>query len=86
MTATKGSEVTMTELESLKSLLASGEFHHATYRCIGTVWEGLWFYRKGNGPRGFTVAGCVNKTSPDLEAAMELVRHTGVSVGSYGNG
>ena len=77
-------------LEALKSLLESGEFHHATYRNIGTLWEGLWFYRKDpNGFRGYSVAGAVNKGADGeavLDEAHELVRGTGISVGAYGLG
>lgn len=79
----------MRALELLRDLLASGEFHHATYRCQGTVHEGLWFYRRStDGFRGYDVAGCVNASldAADLEEALKLVAHTGVSVGSYGNG
>lgn len=76
-------------LEALKRLLESGEFHHATYRCIGTLWEGLWFYsRSSKGRRGFEVAGCINASmdADVLDEAHELVKGTGVSVGSYGAG
>jgi len=77
------------ELQQLKDLLDSGEFHHATYRNIGTVWEGLWFYKKASErSRGFEVAGCISAKvhSEVMDEAHALVRHTGVSVGSYGNG
>ena len=71
----------------LAELLEDGEFHHATYRNIGTIWEGLWFYRTDpDGHRGFTVAGCVGKNNPDLDEAHEMVAGTGVSVGAYGSG
>ncbi len=73
-------------LEQLKELLASGQFHHATYRNFGTLWEGLWIYRKYDGLRGFKPAGCFGKDSPLLHDAEELVRGTGVSVGAYGRG
>lgn len=77
----------MTPIEQLRECLQNGTFHHATYRNIGTLWEGLWFYVKDpNGFRGYTVAGCVNKTDPDINAAHELVRGTGISVGAYGKG
>jgi hypothetical protein len=76
-----------TPLEQLQASLRSGRFHHATYRNIGTVWEGLWFYEKDpNGFRGYSVAGYVNKTDPDINKAHDLVRETGVSVGAYGQG
>jgi hypothetical protein len=74
-------------LEALKQILASGEFHHATYRNIGTLWEGLWIYTKQAGAaRGFYPAGSFPKDSADLKAAEDLVRHTGVSVGAFGRG
>lgn len=77
-------------IDQLRALLESGEFHHATYRCQGTVHEGLWFYRKDPaGFRGYDVAGCVSKmldTAEDLDAAHALVAHTGISVGAYGGG
>ena len=72
----------------LNELLNSGEFHHATYRNHGTVWEGLWIYlRDPNGFRGFSVAGCFNISDPDtLKQAEALCRCTCISVGSYGKG
>lgn len=73
-------------LEELKRLMESGEFHHATYRDKGTLWEGLWVYRRYNGLRGFEPAGAFLKGNIDAEAAWELVRGTGVSVGAYGQG
>ncbi len=76
-------------LEALKTLLASGKFHHATYRNQGTLWEGLWFYAKReDGFRGFEVAGCINASMDEdvMDEAHDLVRGTGISVGSYGNG
>lgn len=76
-------------LEALKTLLASGEFHHATYRDRGTVWEGLWFYKKDpDGFRGYSVAGCINANidADAIDEAHDLVKHTGISVDSYGNG
>lgn len=77
----------MRPIEELQGLLASGEFHHATYRDQGTLWEGLHFYKKdGAGFRGFTHAGIIPKGDPDLDTAHNLVRHTGVSVGSYRGG
>ena len=73
------------KLDVLRAMLADGEFHHATYRNIGTLWEGLFIYRKqDNGFNGFTLAMHFPKESHD--EAYDLVRHTGVSVGSRGNG
>lgn len=75
------------EYEALRALLAAGEFHHATYRNQGTLWEGLWIYRKSlDGFRGYDVATCISKGSPDLDAAIELLRGTGMSLGAYGRG
>jgi len=75
------------DLQKLQSLLDSQTFHHATYRNIGNLWEGLWIYRKAlYGFRGFEVAGCFPKNHPDLEKAFSLVGHTGISIGAYGNG
>ena len=77
----------MRQIDVLRALLASGEFHHATYRNQGTVWEGLHFYRRSeSGFRGYDHAGCVGKNDPDLDAAHDLVAHTGISVGCYGGG
>lgn len=77
----------MNELDILRELLATGQFHHATYRNRGTLWEGLWIYRKSDtGFRGFDVATAFYKSDPNLDAAYELVRGTGISVGAYGQG
>lgn len=78
----------MTLIE-LKSLLDNGNFDHATYRDIGTLWEGLKIYSRecdNPGGRGFVLAGSFLKDDPDLKAAEEMVRHTGISLGSRGNG
>ena len=73
-------------LDELKALKDSGEFHHATYRNFGTLWEGLWIYRRYDGLRGFDVAGAFQKNDPNLPAAEAMVADTGISVGSYGHG
>lgn len=74
-------------LEMLRTMLADGSFHHATYREIGKVWEGLFVYMKDdNGFNGFRLAGSFPHYSPDLDTAHDLVRNTGVSVGSFGRG
>ena len=76
--------MTLSELQALK---AAGQFHHATYREIGTLWEGLWIYGKdASGFRGFACLGCFGKDNPDLQAAERIVSGTGVSVGAYGRG
>ncbi len=78
----------MNKLAELRDLLATGKFHHATYRSIGTCWEGLHIYQRDeNGYNGFTPAGLLfGKGDPELEAALQLVAHTGYSVGAYGQG
>jgi hypothetical protein len=77
----------MKQIDVLKALIVSGEFHHVTYRNRGTVWEGLWFYRKSaDGFRGYEVAGCVNKSDPDYDDAYKVCAGKGLHVGSYGNG
>jgi hypothetical protein len=76
----------MTELAKLIALRDSGELHHITYR-RGTVWEGLWFYRKSDsGFRGFEVAGCVNKSDPDYELAYKEIAGLGIHIGCFGGG
>ena len=73
-------------LNELQELCASDEFHHATYRNFGTLWEGLWIYVKDRSPRGFDSAGVFLKGSAELPAAEALLTDTGISVGSYGHG
>ena len=74
--------------ESLRKMIGDGSFHHATYRNVGTLWEGLWVYVKDeDGLRGFSVAGCFNVSKPEaLREAQAIVRETGTSLGSYGKG
>lgn len=75
----------MITIEMLMELLASGQFHHATYRNQGTIWEGLWIYQKSEtGFRGFEAVGFFGRQTAHLEQAEQLVSHTGVSLGSYG--
>ena len=74
-------------IADLKALVESGEFHHATYRNQGTLWEGLHIYKRDpNGFRGYSLVDSFLKDSPELEAAYELTRGTGISVGSFGQG
>jgi hypothetical protein len=49
-------------LEQLKALIESGQFHHATYRELGTIWEGLYIYAKEDSSVGFQSVGCFNKS------------------------
>jgi hypothetical protein len=77
----------MTKLEELAAMLESGAFHHATYRDMGTLWEGLYIYqRDDNGFNGFKIAMAFQKGSPELAIAEKLTARTGVSVGAYGCG
>lgn len=74
-------------LDELQQLLDSQEFHHATYRNQGTLWEGLWIYRKSEtGFRGYEPAGSFSKNSPDLDKAHNLCSGTGISLGCMGEG
>ena len=74
-------------LDELRALLASGDFHHATYRNGGTLWEGLHIYAKRtDGFRGYAHCGAFLRDDNTLKDAEELVRGTGVSVGAYGQG
>ncbi len=77
----------MNNLQAFQDLVSSGEFHHVTCRNRGTVWEGLWVYRKSpDGLRGFLFACCVNKSDPDYEEAHKFASSLGVHIGYYGNG
>jgi len=72
-------------IPELVQLHQDGKFHHATYRNIGNLWEGLYIYSvKADGLRGFELAGCFGKSEPALETAMALCK--GISVGAYGQG
>lgn len=73
-------------ISELQTLLNSGQFHHATYRDHGTIWEGLYIYCNAqHGFRGFEHCGSFLK-GRDSDCAYELVKGTGVSAGSYGQG
>lgn len=75
-------------LEHLKELMDSGKFHHATYRTDYA--RGLHIYAiDPNGFRGFTYVGAFSEvcdTKETINAAIEMTRKTGISVGSFGNG
>ena len=76
-----------TKLDTLRAMLADGSFHHATYRDIGTIWEGLNIYRRDpNGCRGFTHALTFGRDDSDRVTAETMTQGTGVSVGAYGRG
>ncbi len=74
-------------LDKLRAMLADKTFHHATYRGGGSLWEGLWVYRKSaTGFRGFEVALSFLKNDPDLVTADSLLAFAGTSLGAYGEG
>jgi hypothetical protein len=75
-------------LEELKNLISSEKFHHATYRKLGTIWEGLYIYEKDDDPKwiGYRMVGSFNVADGLADKAHELVKHTGVSIGTRGNG
>ena len=74
-------------LDILRRMKTDDTFHHATYRDIGSLWEGLYIYGNDvNGCRGFSLVCSFPKDSPDLAEAESLVRGSGVSVGAYGRG
>ena len=82
-------------LDELRALIASGKFHHATAKLgRGRCWDGLYIYESGDGPgycRGFKLTGSFpygwgERESPEMTAAMELVKNTGWSFGAYGEG
>lgn len=71
----------------LRTLVDAGEFHHATYRCVGSLWEGLWIYKHAPGrARDFEPAGAFLKGSADLDEAHNICVGSGISVGAYGAG
>jgi hypothetical protein len=74
----------------LKRLIDSGEFHHATYRNLGNLWEGLYIYRKAANSMGWELAWTFNRgMEPEaLDDAEMILRDFRVPVclGSYGNG
>ena len=75
-------------IEQLKTALANGGFHHATYRTDFA--RGLHVYinaKPGSGFRGFEYAGAFSEYDPlPLAYAYQLTRKTGISLGSYGQG
>lgn len=75
-------------IEQLKELMKSGRFHHATYR--HDFARGLHVYGQDDkGFRGFNYVGAFSETLTQphvLAYAYHLVRKTGVSLGSYGQG
>jgi hypothetical protein len=75
------------KIAELKEAIDNGSFHHATFRDIGKLWEGLYIYvKQDNGFNGFTLEGSILKDDPTFAQAYELVKNTGYSVGSYGRG
>ena len=89
MSSLSGELQEISAFKQLQNLLSSDQFHHATYRNQGTVWEGIWFYKKDSSEKsfqGYILEGCVNKSDPDLEEAYKLLAGKGMSVGSFGEG
>jgi hypothetical protein len=79
----------MDKMEKLKALMASGAFHHATWRDVGKLWEGWHIYVRADdaeGFRGFKHEMCFYKNDPQCSQAGELLRSIGTSLGSYGRG
>lgn len=76
----------MTKLDQLRDVLDGENFHHATYRNLGSLWEGLYIYVKSPIGRGFKPWIVFGKNDPDLIQAEDMVRRTGISVGGYGEG
>jgi hypothetical protein len=71
----------------VQELISRGDFHHATHR--PQQFDSLFIYqRDDDGFRGYTLFGGVsNRTDPTTFAQVsEIVRHTGISVGAFGNG
>ncbi len=76
-------------IQELKDLVASGNFHHATYRELNTIWEGLYIYAVDPDPKWivYRLVGSFNKSEGAIaDEAYNIVRHTGVSLGTYGKG
>jgi hypothetical protein len=89
----------VTGLAALKELLANDQFHHATYRNQGTLWEGLHIYRKSDGGRGFEhvtiipgrvgreFCGGTRETNRSiLDEAYRLIGGQRLHLGAYGEG
>lgn len=74
------------KLKQLKDVLADGSFHHATYRNVGTLWEGLWIYVRDESSWGFDSFIVFYKDELTLSDAEKMVSGTGISLGSYGQG
>lgn len=74
------------DIEELKSFLASGHFHHATYRTDFA--RGLHVYRyalqdDSVGFNGFCYVGMFSERTEECKQAQDLVRETGVYEGAY---
>lgn len=82
------------KIAALKCMLTIGMFHHATHRNSGpSLWNGLWIYERtlqegGRFFQAYQPAFCFFDSEGHAEQAeaYALVRGTGVSLGSYGNG
>lgn len=85
------------KIAALSAMVADGRFHHATHRIGNGLFDGLWIYKKNaKGFRGYSPAFAFFDSDPDAtsrdmsrarqDEAYAIVRHTGVSVGAYGQG
>lgn len=75
----------MYTLYEFKKLITDNKFHHATYKELGGMFEGLYIYENSqNGFRGFDLVGTIYKDSNEYIEAGFLVKDA--SVGSYGQG
>lgn len=76
-------------ISELQNLLDRNEFHHATDKPNNGCWSGLFIYAKADNSMGFEHVGTFGTykvSNPDYEVAYNMVRSTGVSVGSRGRG
>lgn len=74
-------------LEQLKTLMDSGEFHHATMRTDFA--RGLHIYAKeDNKFNGFKPVGYFSSVynKEECDKAYEMTRKTGISINAYGRG
>lgn len=84
---TSESQEIVANLDDLRELIERGQFHHATYRNHGKLWEGLHVYRnESTGVMGYTLVGQFYHDDPMLSEAESIVAPFGTSVGRYGEG
>ena len=78
------------KLDELQSLIESNRFHHATYRNLGTLWEGLYIYARDDSQDwiGYRLVDCFNarEQPSELRSAEDMIRQQttgGIAVGSF---